>query len=142
MTHPIGRSSEESTGAAGGVTKPQNYRSKMVRPKAVTKTGSYFRVINQWFSAQNRHLALLIGKNLIKQSWMLADTVTRPSGTTLRHSTTKTPAWQLGFTEIMPISMLFKPCVCSMILKILRTLITLKDETWRNLCDTSHINNT
>ena len=66
MTHPIGHSSEESTGATGGVTKPQNYRSKMVRPKAVTKTGSYFRVINLWFSAQNRHLVLLTGKKMNK----------------------------------------------------------------------------
>jgi hypothetical protein len=58
MAHPIGRSNEqESTAAAGG--KPQNYRSKTVRPKAVTKTGSYFRIINLWFSAQNRHLVLL-----------------------------------------------------------------------------------
>ena len=61
MTHPIGRSNkQEPTAAAGG--KPQNYRSKMVRPKAVTKTGSYLRIINLWFSAQNRHLVLRTGK--------------------------------------------------------------------------------
>ena len=67
MTHPIGRGSEESAGAAGGGTKPQqSYRSKMVRPKAVTKTGLYFRVINLWFSSQNRHLVLLTGKKMNK----------------------------------------------------------------------------
>ncbi|KAI2507535.1 hypothetical protein MHU86_6923 [Fragilaria crotonensis] len=62
MTHPIGRSNEAPTAAGGG--KPQNYQSKMVRPKAVTKTGSYFRIINLWFSAQNRHLVLLTGKKM------------------------------------------------------------------------------
>ena len=69
---------------------------------------------------------------------MLADTVIRPSRTTLRHSTTTTPAWQIVLMEIMPIWILFKPCMCSMILKILRTLITLNNKTWHNLCDTTH----
>jgi hypothetical protein len=44
--------------------KTPNYRSKTVRPKAVTKTGSYFRIINLWFSAQNRHLVLRTGKKM------------------------------------------------------------------------------
>ena len=41
-----------------------NYRSKTARPKAVTKTGSYFRIINLWFSEQNRHLVLRTGKKM------------------------------------------------------------------------------
>jgi hypothetical protein len=44
--------------------KAQNYRSKTTRPKAVTKTGSYFRIINLWFSEQNRHLVLATGKKM------------------------------------------------------------------------------
>jgi hypothetical protein len=40
------------------------YRSKLVRPKAVTKTGSYFCAISLWFSAQNRHLVLATGKKM------------------------------------------------------------------------------
>ena len=40
------------------------YRSKQVRPKAVTKTGSYFRAISLWFSSQNRHLVLATGKKM------------------------------------------------------------------------------
>ena len=37
---------------------------KLVRPKAVTKTGSYFCAISLWFSPQNRHLVLLTGKKM------------------------------------------------------------------------------
>jgi hypothetical protein len=44
--------------------KKQSYRSKLVRPKAVTKTGSYFRAISLWFSPQNRHLVLLTGTKM------------------------------------------------------------------------------
>jgi hypothetical protein len=44
--------------------KQRSYRSKLVRPKAVTKTGSYFRAISLWFSSQNRHLVLLRGKKM------------------------------------------------------------------------------
>jgi len=62
MTQVTGRGTDEIP--AGGSSKPQNYRSKMIRPKAVTKTGSYFRIINLWFSAQNRHLVLLTGKKM------------------------------------------------------------------------------
>ena len=44
--------------------KQRSYRSKLVRPKAVTKTDSYFRAILLWFSSQNRHLVLLTGKKM------------------------------------------------------------------------------
>jgi hypothetical protein len=37
---------------------------KLVRPKAVTKTGSNFCAISLWFSAQNRHLVLPSGKKM------------------------------------------------------------------------------
>jgi hypothetical protein len=49
--------------AAGGAEK-RAYRSKLVRPKAVTKTGLYFCAISLWFSAQNRHLVLATGKKM------------------------------------------------------------------------------
>ena len=57
----------ETDGAAADRGKKRSvaaYRSKLVRPKAVTKTGSYFRAISLWFSAQNRHLALATGKKM------------------------------------------------------------------------------
>ncbi len=55
MTYVTGRGTDKIP--ARGSSKPQNYRSKMIRPKPVTKTGSYFCIINLWFSAQNGHLA-------------------------------------------------------------------------------------
>ena len=42
--------------------KKTSYRSQLVRPKAVTKTGSYFRAISLWFSPHNQHLVLATGK--------------------------------------------------------------------------------
>ena len=46
------------------VQERRAYRSKLVRPKAVTKTGLYFCAISLWFSAQNRHLVLATGKKM------------------------------------------------------------------------------
>jgi len=59
--------SAASCAAGGGGSKQRSsaaYRSKQVRPKAVTKTGSYFRAISLWFSSQNRHLVLATGKKM------------------------------------------------------------------------------
>lgn len=44
--------------------KKKAYKSKLDRPKAVTKTGSYFRAISLWFSSQNRHVILRTGKKM------------------------------------------------------------------------------
>lgn len=44
--------------------KQRSYRNKLVRPKAVTKTGSIFHAISLWFLPQNRHLVLLTGKKM------------------------------------------------------------------------------
>ncbi len=44
--------------------KTPKYQSKTTHPKAVTKTGSYFRIINLWFSEQNQHLVFATGKKM------------------------------------------------------------------------------
>jgi hypothetical protein len=63
------------------VQEKRAYRSKLVRPKAVTETCSYFRAISLWFSDQNRHLVLATGKNINRAESMSEDTVTSQSGT-------------------------------------------------------------
>ncbi len=63
----IGRLGMQKANDSGGDLsrkKPPKYQSKTTRPKAVTKTGSYFRIINLWFSEQNRHLVLATGKKM------------------------------------------------------------------------------
>lgn len=44
--------------------KKKAYKSKLDRPKAVTKAGTYFRAISLWFSSQNRHMILRTGKKM------------------------------------------------------------------------------
>ncbi len=63
----IGRLGMQKANDSGGYLsrkKPPKYQSKTTRPKAVTKTGLYFRIINLWFSEQNRHLVLATGKKM------------------------------------------------------------------------------
>jgi hypothetical protein len=63
----LGMTMERDNAGGGGRGKQRSsaaYRSKQVRPKAVTKTGSYFRAISLWFSSQNRHLVLATGKKM------------------------------------------------------------------------------
>jgi hypothetical protein len=49
----LGAQKANNSGGALSRKKPLKYQSKTTRPKAVTKTGSYFRIINLWFSQQN-----------------------------------------------------------------------------------------
>lgn len=44
--------------------KNKSYKSSLLRPRSVTKSGSYFRIISLWFAPQNRHHALHTGQKM------------------------------------------------------------------------------
>ena len=50
--------------STGKTSKKRAYKSKLTRPQAVTKTGTYFRAISLWFAVENRHLVLATGKKM------------------------------------------------------------------------------
>ena len=45
-------------------SKTKSYKSSLFRPRSVTKSGSYFRIISLWFAPQNRHHALHTGQKM------------------------------------------------------------------------------
>jgi hypothetical protein len=53
-----------TTASTGKTSKKRAYKSKLTRPQAVTKTGTYFRAISLWFAVENRHLVLATGKKM------------------------------------------------------------------------------
>lgn len=63
--HDDNTKKDDGTAASTGKTsKKRAYKSKLTRPQAITKTGTYFRAISLWFAVENRQLVLATGKKM------------------------------------------------------------------------------